>query len=250
MGKNLKGQFAMDAILHFPYTGVIVNTLAVIVGSLIGLLCKKGFPKKLSDAVMFGAGLCTAYIGISSAISAGSHPQANPIAPVIALAGGALIGTLLDIDGALNRAAASVENKLRHGQPGGNSLAEGFVSATLLFCVGSMIILGGLSAGISGDNTIYFTKSVLDFVSSVALSVSLGAGVLLAAVSVGVLQGLFVLAAGFLQPILTEHMIAEINCVGNLLIVIIGLNLMGITKQKVANFLPAIIIALVMAIFI
>ena len=240
----------MDAIIHFPYTGVIVNVVLVILGSLIGLLCKKGFPKKLSDAVMFGAGLCTAYIGISGAISAGSAPDANPITPVVAVAGGALIGTLLDIDGALNRAAANVENKLRRGDTSQGSLAEGFVSSTLLFCVGSMIILGGLSAGISGDNTIYFTKSVIDFAAAVALSVSLGAGVMLSAVSVGVLQGLFVLAAGFLQPILTQHMIGEINCVGNLLIVIIGLNLMGITKQKVANFLPAIVLALIMAIFI
>ena len=143
----------MDAIIHFPYTGVIVNVVLVVLGSLIGLLCKKGFPQKLSDAVMFGAGLCTAYIGISGAISAGSAPDANPITPVVAVAGGALIGTLLDIDGALNRAAATVENKLRRGDTSQGSLAEGFVSATLLFCVGSMIILGGLSAGISGDNT-------------------------------------------------------------------------------------------------
>lgn len=240
----------MDAIIHFPYTGVLVNMLAVIIGSVIGLLCKKGFPEKLSNAVMFGAGLCTAYIGISGAISAGNHPEANAITPVIALAGGALIGTLLDIDGRLNRAASSIEKKLRHGQDTQTSLAEGFVSATLLFCVGSMIILGGLSAGISGDNTIYFTKSVLDFVAAIALSVSLGAGVLLSSLAVGVLQGLIVLTAGFLQPLLTEHMIGEINCVGNLLIVIIGLNLMGITKQKVANFLPAILLALMMAIFI
>jgi len=240
----------MDAIIHFPYTGVIVNVLAVLLGSAIGLLCKKGFPQKLSDAVMFGAGLCTAYIGISGAVSAGSLPDANAITPVIALAGGALIGTLLNIDGALNRAAASVEKKLRRGATAGQSLAEGFVSATLLFCVSSMIILGGLSAGISGNNTIYFTKSVLDFVAAIALSVSLGTGVLLSCLAVGVLQGLIVLAAGFLQPLLTEHMIGEVNCVGNLLIVVIGLNLMGITKQKVANFLPAILIALLMAIFI
>ena len=240
----------MDAIIHFPYTGVIVNVLAVIIGSVIGLLCKKGFPKKLSDAVMFGAGLCTAYIGIAGAVSAGSAPDANPITPVVAIAGGALIGTLLDIDGALNRAAAAAENKLRHGDTSKGSLAEGFVSATLLFCVGSMIILGGLSAGVSGDNTIYFTKSMIDFVAAIALSVSVGAGVLLSCISVGVLQGLFVFAAGFLQPVLTDHMIGEINCVGNLLIVVIGLNLMGITKQKVANFLPAVLIALLLAIFI
>lgn len=240
----------MDAILHFPYTGVIVNTLAVIIGSVIGLLCKKGFPEKLTRAVMCGAGLCTTYIGLSGAISAGSDAQANPIIPIIAVAAGVLLGTLMDIDGRLNRAAAAAEKKLRKGEDAQGGLAEGFVSATLLFCVGSMIIIGGISAGILGDNTVYFTKSVLDFVAAIALSVSLGAGVLLSAAAVGVLQGLIVLASGFIQPLLTNHMICEMNCVGNLLIVIIGLNLMGITKEKVANYLPAVVLALLMAVFI
>ena len=113
-----------------------------------------------------------------------------------------------------------------------------------------MTIVGGINAGVSGDNTLYFTKGVLDFVSATALSVSFGIGVLFSSLFVLTFQGALVLAAGLLQPLLTTHMISEMNCVGNLLIVLIGLNLMGITKIKVANFLPAILVAMLLAIII
>lgn len=244
----------MDKLLTFPYSGVIFNTLTVIVGSLIGLAFKKGFPKKLTDAVMCGIGLCTIYIGISGAINAGSDARANPVAPIIAVALGVLIGTLIDIDRHLTRLGDTVERKFSQPSTDGTQskgrIAEGFVSACLLFCVGSMTIVGGINAGVSGDNTLYFTKGTLDFVSSIALSVSFGAGVLLSAAFVFLFQGGLVLAAGLIEPYLTSHMIAEMNCVGCLLIVVIGLNLMGITKIKVANFLPAILIAMVLAMVI
>jgi uncharacterized membrane protein YqgA involved in biofilm formation len=181
-------------------------------------------------------------IGISGALGV-----KYMLVTILSVALGALVGELLDLDGLLNRFGAFVERKLGGKQKG--SFAEGFVSATLLFCVGSMIIIGGINAGVSGDNTVYFTKSVLDFVAAIALSVSLGAGVLLSAAAVFVLQGLLVLCAGLIQPLLSGHMVSEINCVGNLLIVIIGLNLMGITKEKVANYLPAVPLALLLAVF-
>ena len=242
----------MDSLLTFPYSGVIFNTLTVIVGSLIGLSFKKSVPTKLTDAVMCGIGLCTLYIGISGAISAGSDANANPVMPIIAIALGVLIGTLLDIDGRLAKLGNMVEQRFSRGSAGENpskgKIAEGFVSACLLFCVGSMTIVGGINAGVSGDNTLYFTKGVLDFVSSVALSVSFGVGVLLSSAFVLVLQGALVLGASLIEPLLTTHMIAEMNCVGSLLIVVIGLNLMGITKIKVADYLPAILVALLLAI--
>ena len=242
----------MDKLLTFPYSGVIFNTLTVIVGSLIGLAFKKGFPKKLTDAVMCGIGLCTIYIGISGALSAGSDPEANPVMPILAVALGVLLGTLIDIDRHLTRLGDAVERKFSKQSAADNNehkgkIAEGFVSACLLFCVGSMTIVGGINAGVSGDNTLYFTKGTLDLVSSIALSVSFVIGVLLSASFVLLFQGGLVLAAGLIEPYLTSHMIAEMNCVGSLLIVIIGLNLMGITKIKVANFLPAILIAMLLA---
>lgn len=243
----------MNTLLTFPYAGVLFNTLTVIAGSLIGLSFKKNVPRRLTDAVMCGLGLCTIYIGISGAISAGSDADANPVMPILAIAFGVLIGTLLDIDGKLARLGEMVEQRFskKNGADSGASkgkIAEGFVSACLLFCVGSMTIVGGINAGVSGDNTLYFTKGVLDFVSSTALSVSFGIGVLLSSVFVLVFQGGLVLTASLIEPLLTTHMISEMNCVGSLLIVVIGLNLMGITKIKVADYLPAILIALLLAI--
>ena len=242
----------MNNLLTFPYAGVLFNTLTVIAGSLIGLSFKKSVPKRLTDAVMCGIGLCTIYIGISGAISAGSDPEANPVMPIIAIALGVLIGTLLDIDGKLAKLGEKVEQRFSKnegaaGEVSKGKIAEGFVSACLLFCVGSMTIVGGINAGVSGDNTLYFTKGVLDFVSSTALSVSLGIGVLLSSAFVFCLQGGLVLAASLIEPLLTAHMISEMNCVGSLLIVVIGLNLMGITKIKVADYLPAILVALLLA---
>lgn len=235
----------MNNLLTFPYTGVIVNTLTVIIGSLLGIAFKKGVPSKLTDAVMTGVGVCTVYIGISGALSAGADPNANPLMPIIAIALGVVIGTILDIDGKLVRLGEKVEQHFFKQNSG--KIAEGFISACLLFCVGSMTIVGGINAGISGDNTLYFTKSVLDFVSATVLSVSYGLGVLLSSSFVLVFQGGIVLVASLIEPLLTSHMIQEMNCVGNLLIVLIGFNLMGITKTKVADFLPAILITLLLA---
>lgn len=237
----------MENLLTFSYSGVIVNTFTVILGSLMGLTFKKKVSSKYTDAVMCGLGLCTIYIGLSGAFSAGSDADANPVMPIIAIALGVLIGTILDIDGKLAKLGQRVEQRFANQN---GKIAEGFISASLLFCVGSMTIVGGINAGISGDNTLYFTKSALDLVSSTMLSVSFGLGVLLSAGFVFVFQGAIVLAATLIEPLLTTHMIAEMNCVGSLLIVLIGLNLMGITKIKVADFLPAILVALLLAIVI
>lgn len=242
----------MDNLLTFSYSGVLFNTLTVLIGSLTGLTFKKNVPKKLTDAIMCGLGLCTLYIGISGAISAGSDVAANPLNPIIAIALGVLAGTLLDIDGKLANLGNAVERKFSQkrgaSEENKGKIAEGFVSACLLFCVGSMTIVGGINAGVSADNTLYFTKGVLDLVSSTVLSVSYGIGVLLSASFVLVFQGALVMMATLIEPLLTVHMISEMNCVGNLLIIAIGLNLMGITKIKVADYLPSILAALLLAI--
>ena len=243
----------MDQLLTFPYSGVIFNTLTVIVGSLLGLAFQKGFSQRLTDAVMCGIGLCTVYLGLSGAISAGADKDAHPLTPIIAIALGVLAGTLLNIDGHLSRLGNAVERRFSKPSADGTKrgrIAEGFVSACLLFCVGSMTIVGGINAGVSGDNTLYFTKGTLDFVSSIALSVSFGVGVLLSSLFVLLFQGGLVLASGLIEPYLTTHIINEMNCVGSLLIVVIGLNLMGITKIKVANYLPAILVAMLLAILL
>ena len=217
--------------------GVIVNVITVLVGSLVGLLFKKGIPEKVSKAAMIGLGACTLYIGIS-----GSLCGENVLLLIAAVVLGAICGTLLDIDGAINRLAEKVENKFKkEGKKA--SVAEGLVSATLLFCVGSMTVTGSIQAGLTGDNSILITKATLDLVSSMMLASSLGIGVMLASVSVLVIQGGLVLLAGVISPFMSTGAINEMTCAGSLLIIMIGTNLMGITKLKVADYLPAILFA-------
>lgn len=217
--------------------GVLVNVVTVILGSLIGLALKKGIPEKISSATMVGLGVCTLYIGIS-----GSLCGENVLIVIVSVVLGVMSGTLISIDGAINKLASKVENKFRkEGKQ--RSVAEGIVTATLLFCVGSMTVTGSIQAGLTGDNSILITKATLDFVSSMMLASSLGLGVLLSSVSVFVIQGGLVLFSGLIAPFMTTGAVNEMTCVGSLLIIMIGTNLMGITKIKVADFLPAIVFA-------
>ena len=217
-------------------TGVLVNTFTVLLGSFIGLLLKKAIPEKISSAAMTAIGLCTLYIGISGALKGN-----NAIVLILSMVCGTIAGTLLDIDGKLEKLGGFFEKKLGRGG-GKTSLAQGFVTASLLFCVGSMTIVGSLNAGLTGDNELLFTKSILDLISSCMLASTLGIGVMLAAGFVLGFQGLLVLLAGLLQGLLTDTvLIGEITCAGSVMIIALGLNLLHITRFKVADMLPAIL---------
>ena len=215
--------------------GVIVNAIAVILGSLIGLVCKKGIPEKYSDAIMKGIALCVLYIGFSGALKG-----ENTIIVILAMVLGAVIGTWIGIDELLNKAGSMLEKKF--SRDGKTSIAQGFVTASLLFCVGAMTIVGSLTAGLSGDYEMLFTKSVLDFISAIMLTVSLGIGVMFSSVFILVFQGAIALFAGIIAPVLSEAAINEIICSGSLLILGLGPNLLGITKLKVANYIPAMLL--------
>jgi len=217
--------------------GVIVNVITVILGSCIGLLLKKGIPERVSIAAMTGLGACTLYIGIS-----GSLCGENVLIVIASVVAGVIAGTLLNIDGTINRLAQKVDARFKkEGQK--VSVAEGIVSATLLFCVGSMTVTGSIQAGLTGDNSVLITKATLDFVSSMMLASSLGIGVLLSSVAVFIIQGGLVLLAELVEPFMSTGAINEMTCVGSILIIMIGTNLMGITKIKVADYLPAILFA-------
>ena len=155
---------------------------------------------------------------------------------------GAITGTLLNIDGRISSLAEKVEARFRK-KDAEVSVAEGIITATLLFCVGSMTVTGSIQAGLTGDNSLLITKAMLDLVSSMILASSLGVGVLLSAAAVLVIQGGLVLLAGLLAPVMSAGAINEMTCAGSLLIIMIGTNLMGMTKIKVADFLPAIFFA-------
>ena len=167
------------------------------------------------------------------------------------MACGAIIGTLIDLDKWFNHFADFLQKKFtKKTENGGSTVAEAFVSSSLLFCVGAMTIVGSLDAGLRGDNSTLYAKAVLDGISSVFFASSLGFGVLLSAVTVFVYQGALVLLAGVLQTVLTnEFIIAEMTCVGSLLIIALGLNMLGITKLKVMNYLPAIFFPILFCLF-
>lgn len=221
----------------FKMLGVIVNTLTVLLGSTIGLICKKGIPERLSSAIMTAIGLCTIAIGVT-----GLSEGENTLVLIISMVLGALIGTLLDLDGHVNRAVEKVATKAA-GEGKGAQITQGFITACLLFCIGAMTIVGSLNAGLKGDNEMLLTKSLLDFISSIMLAATLGIGVLFSAVFVFVFQGAIVLLAQFLEPILSSFAIAELTCAGSLMILALGLNIVGITKLKVIDFLPALVLA-------
>ena len=213
--------------------GVIVNTVAVLVGSSVGLLLKKGIPDKWTDMIMKALGLCTLYIGIDSALKG-----ENTLVLIFSMVIGAVIGIALDIDGKFNRFAEKLENRFKKGE--NSTIAQGFVTASLLWCTGAMTIVGSLNAGLSGDNELLFAKSCLDLTSSMILAATLGVGVLLASGFLFVFQGAIALCAGFLSPVLSDPVITEMTCAGVVLILALGINLTGIGNLKIMNYILAI----------
>ena len=212
--------------------GTIVNAVSVVAGALIGLLLGKAIPQRLGDSVMKGLALCTLLIAIS-----GLGDGKNPLITIFSIVLGVLIGEGLDLDGRMNQLGEQLQNKF--GKSGGISITEGFVTSSLLFCVGAMAIMGSLQSGLSCDHSTLYTKSIMDFCSSVIFASSLGIGVALSSVSVFLLQGSITVLASFVAPYL-QTAIGEMNCVGSLLLLALGMNLLGVTKIRVMNYVPAI----------
>ena len=216
---------------------VIVNAVAIIVGSLIGLLFKKGIPQKITTPITNGLSLCVLYIGISGALCG-----ENVLISIASLVIGVVIGTLLDIDGKFNSLGDRLENKFSGDGEKGN-FSKGFVNASILFGVGAMAIVGSINAGLTRDYSVLFTKSLLDAISSVIFASTFGIGVMFSAITIFVYQGLICLLAQFLSPVLTQTAINEMSCVGYILIIGMGLNMLNVTKIKIADYMPAIVIA-------
>jgi len=221
--------------------GTLVNTFTVLLGSTVGLLFKKGIPERMNDMLMKGLGLCTLYLGISGAMKG-----ENTLVMILSMIIGTVIGEGIDIDRRVNSFFSAVEKKLRKPGQSGPSVAEGFINACLLFCIGSMTLVGSLNAGLNGDQQLLLTKSMLDLCSSMVFASTMGIGVLLSAAFVLLYQGGLTLLAGLLAPVLTTTVIAEMTCVGSLLIIGTGLNLLGITRLKLMNFLPAMFLPMLL----
>ncbi|MBR6532932.1 MAG: DUF554 domain-containing protein [Clostridia bacterium] len=224
--------------------GTFVNMILVILGGSIGLFLGSRFPKKLSDSLMKTLGLCTLLIGIS-----GLSKGENQLITIISMAVGTVIGELLDLDKRLSDLGASIEKRFK--KDGDNvTIAEGFVNASLLFCVGAMAIVGSLQSGLVGDNSMIYTKSLLDFTASIIFASTLGVGVLLSAFPILLYQGGIVLLAHLIAPFLTDVVIGDMTCTGSLIIIGLALNMLGITKLKVMNMVPAIFLPILIHLFV
>lgn len=225
--------------------GTIVNCIAIIIGCLLGLIVKGRLSERISTTIMSGLGLCVLYIGISGALKG-----EDTLLMIISIALGALIGEVIDVDRWLNRLGHYLEGKIRKKDGQTISIAEGFVTASLLFCVGAMAIVGALESGLKGNHETLFAKSLLDGISSIIFTSSLGIGVIFSAVSVLIYQGVIALGAGFLSSFLSSTVISNISSVGSILIIGLGLNMLGVTKIKIANLLPAVLLPILFGIIL
>ncbi|NLK21177.1 MAG: DUF554 domain-containing protein [Epulopiscium sp.] len=224
--------------------GTIVNTLAIIGGATLGIFIKNGLKEEYKDIVLHGIALSVLFIGITGAVGRMLEPGSHPILFIISLIIGGLLGQWWDIEGRLESLGNLIQDKMKKGNKQGN-ISEGFVSASLLFCVGTMAIMGSLESGLQGVHKTLFAKSILDGVTSIILSSTLGIGVALSGISVLVYQGIITILAQWVEPYMTADMIRELSIVGGILIFAIGLNMMKIKKIKVGNLLPAIFIPVI-----
>lgn len=236
--------FHIQEIYFMVGLGTVVNTATVILGAALGLLLKKVIPAKLGDALVRGVALCVLFIGIEGALKC-----TNPLIMIISMVLGASVGTLLDLDGKINRLGNKLEKKLSKGKEGTSTFGAAFVQSFLLFCVGAMTVTGAIQSGIVGDNTLLYSKSALDLVSSIVYASTMGPGVFLSAPALFIYQGAITLVSYAIGSGLTEYMIAEMTAVGSLLIIGISFNMLGITKLKLMDYIPAIFFPILLCLF-
>ena len=221
-------------------TGVLINAAAVAAGGVLGTLGGRLMPEKMKQTVLAATGLVSIGIGISGAIG-----SSNQLIPILSLVIGSVIGELLHIEDGVTRAGNWLQK--RFGKSG--SITEGFVTGSLVFAVGAMAVMGSLESGLKNDHTILMTKSVIDMAGSVAFAGSLGIGVAFSALSILVLEGTVALLASLLTGVLTDAVITEISVTGSLIIIGVGLNVLGLTKLRIMNMTPALLLPILLCRF-
>lgn len=217
--------------------GTIVNSIAIIIGSLIGIILKKGIKDDYKNTIMDGIGLSVVIIGISSGIKA-----QNIILIISSIVLGSIIGEIIGLESRLNYLGDNMEK--RFGKDDSN-FSKGFVTASLVYCIGAMAIIGSLESGLTGNHETLFTKSVLDGISAIIFASTLGIGVAFSAIPVFLYQGSITILSGGLKDIMTPELINEISAVGGILIMAIGVNILEIKKIKTGNMLPSIFIPII-----
>jgi uncharacterized membrane protein YqgA involved in biofilm formation len=217
--------------------GTIVNSLGIIVGSFIGLMFKNIIPPRLSDSLLKATAVTVIAIGIKLFLAG-----ENLTLLIISVLLGTLIGEQLDIEKRLDNLGLRVQSKFENKE---SDVAAGFVTCTLIYCVGSMAIVGSIQSGLTGNNEILFSKALLDGIVSITMTASMGIGVMFSSVSVFIYQGTITLLAQFLQSLLSDVVVGEMTSVGGVLIMAIGLNFLEIKRIKVGNMLPAVFVPII-----
>lgn len=224
----------------FPL-GSVVNVAAIVLGSLAGLVIGGRMTESMRSIVFSGLGLCTLVIGIQMGMKTG-----NPLILVFSILLGCITGELLRLEDRLTSLGDWMKSRMKSGN---DKFTEGFVSASVLFCVGSMAILGGFDEGLRGDHTILFTKSILDGFASIAFAATYGVGVMLSFIPVFIYQASLTEFATVLQPILSDSMMNELTAAGGVMILGISINLLELKQIPLTNMLPALLFAPVLAAF-
>ncbi|MFB6318385.1 DUF554 domain-containing protein [Saccharicrinis sp. FJH54] len=221
--------------------GTLINAGAIIIGSIIGLLIHSRMPKNITRIVFQGIGLFTLFLGIHMAAKTG-----NFLVLIFSIVLGAIAGELLRLDLLINRFSEWLKKRVKSKN---ENFSNGFVTSFLLYCMGSMAILGAFEEGLGGDPNLLLAKSVLDGFSSIALAASLGIGVIFSAIPLIIYQGSLTLFAGSLQNFFTDPIINELTAVGGLLLIGLGINILEIKNLKIINMIPSLIFAVILSYF-
>ena len=217
--------------------GTIANALAIIVGGIIGLLFKNIIPEKISEALLKVIGLAVIAIGINLMLSG-----ENFTLLIISLVIGTIKGEIIDIEGKLEKFGAFIESKMKNKE---SNVALGFVACTLVYCVGSMAIVGSIQSGLTGNHEILFSKAVIDGITAVTFAATMGVGVVFSGISVLVYQGTITMLASIMQSLLNPLVVSEMTAIGGVIIMGIGLNFLIENRMRVGNMLPSIFIPII-----
>lgn len=223
-------------MLEFTGGGTVVNVIAIIIGGVFGLFGGKFLTEKIQQTLQMSCAVIVIFIGVQ-----GTLENYNTLLLIASLILGGLIGEIIDIDGAFEKFGVYLRRK--SGNDGDAKFVNGFVTASLTVCIGAMAVIGAINDRLLDDRTILFAKAALDLIIVLVMTASLGKGCIFSCVSVGIFQGLITIFAGFLEPVMTVTALKNLSCVGNALIFCVGINLMFGNKIRVANILPALIIA-------
>lgn len=233
--------------------GTIINSAAIIVGGVFGLLFGKILNERIQDSLQKASGICVLFIGIAGAmegmlkLSGSSLSAGRSMLIVASLALGALVGEILNIEHGFERFGEWL--KVKTGNAKDKSFVEGFVTASLTVCIGAMAVVGSIKDGISGDYSILATKAILDFIIIMVMTCSLGKGCIFSAIPVAVFQGLMTALARLIKPLMTDGALANLSLIGSILIFCVGVNLVWDKRIKVANLLPSLVFAVAIAFF-